>query len=181
MEGPGNYSVKISENGCDVSGKLKVSYVSKPAISFTKDTSLCITQQWLLDASYPQSTYLWQDGSTGPTFTITKAGTYSVTVSNICGETDGTVDVTYEDCACKIYVPNAFIPGNGGANNLFRPRFICLMSGYELKIFNRWGQLVFNTQTPEDGWDGTLKGTLQSTGTYVWMMKYKDDLTANPR
>jgi gliding motility-associated-like protein len=42
------------------------------------------------------------------------------------------------------------------------------------RIFNRWGQLVFSTTANEQGWDGTIAGKLQPSGTYVWLVKATD-------
>jgi gliding motility-associated-like protein len=45
---------------------------------------------------------------------------------------------------------------------------------FELRIFNRWGQMLFQSKDWKRGWDGRLNGQLQPTGTYVWFVRYKD-------
>ncbi|HEV3222821.1 MAG TPA: gliding motility-associated C-terminal domain-containing protein, partial [Puia sp.] len=47
------------------------------------------------------------------------------------------------------------------------------LSSYELSIFNRWGQKVFETRDYTKGWDGTVNGQVQDTGVFVWFCKYK--------
>jgi gliding motility-associated-like protein len=140
------------------------------------DTTLCVSQQWLIDVTYPRSIYRWQDGSTMPQYKVTSEGLYSVDVTNTCGTTTGTSIVKYDNCDCNFYVPNAFTPNNDGNNDVFKPRYICLFSSYTLKIFNRWGQLVFASANPDNGWDGRLNGQAQPTGSYIWVMLYKDSL-----
>src|SRR6201999_3968060 len=94
----GKYSVKVTHDGCDTSGRISVNYVSKPVMGIEPTATVCVTQQLILDATYPNSTYLWQDGSTQPQFKVTKEGTYTVNVTNKCGTTTGGTIVTYEDC-----------------------------------------------------------------------------------
>ncbi len=173
----GTYSVDVAANGCDTVGKINVVYTTKPIINLGNDTSICITQSLLLNASYPQSTYVWQDGSTQPQFNVTQAGTYSADVTNACGDTKDSINVVFENCACRFYVPSAFSPNSDGKNDVFTPKYQCAFSNYELKIFNRWGQLVFNSNNVANGWDGNFNNQQQPTGSYVWELNYKDNLT----
>jgi gliding motility-associated-like protein len=173
----GTYSVKVDENGCDTSGRITVTYISKPIINLISDTTLCITQQLVLDASYPNSTYEWQDGSTSPQYAVSTEGKYIVQVMNNCGVTIDSSLVAYENCACKFYVPSAFTPNNDGKNDVFMPKYQCLFSNYEMKVYNRYGQLVFVSSNPSNGWDGSFNSNRQPSGTYVWELSYIDNLT----
>jgi gliding motility-associated-like protein len=177
VEKAGLYQVKVSENGCDTTGQVNISYDGKPQLSLGADTTLCFTEQLVLNASYPEASYTWQDGTSLPSYTVSQAGTYSVAVTNLCGTTLDSVIVSYQDCACKFYIPSAFSPNHDGHNDIFLPRYQCLFSDYELKIFNRWGQLLFNSGNPSNGWDGNFGSQPQPTGTYVWELEYKDNLT----
>jgi gliding motility-associated-like protein len=177
VENPGNYSVKVSLNGCDTSGKINVGYTDKPQVQFGGDTTLCVTQHLLLDAFSPGSDYLWQDGSGLPQYQVTQPGNYSVQVTNGCGSVNESLVVQYENCDCHFYIPNAFTPNHDGKNDVFRPRWVCLFDRYDLKIFNRWGQLVFNSSDPDTGWDGNMGGMPQADGGYIWIISYHDLLT----
>lgn len=174
---PGNYSVRVTEDGCDTTGSINVNYLQKPQIYIAKDTTLCLSQSLTLSAANPSSNYLWQDGSTSPDFFVDRAGTYVVKVSNICGITTDSSIVKFENCQCKFYVPSAFTPDNNGVNDFFRPKFNCIYSNYEMSVFNRWGQLVFTSSEAQTGWDGNLNFHPQPQGTYVWYLSYKDGLT----
>ncbi len=173
----GSYTVDVKENGCDTSGKITINYINKPIINIGKDTSICITEKLLLDATYPSSIYIWQDGSTNAQFTVTQPGNYAVDVSNVCGDTKDSINVMYENCACKFYMPSAFTPNTDGRNDVFIPKYQCQLSNYELKIFNRWGQLVFNSINISNGWDGNFNNRQQPIGTYIWKVSYKDNIT----
>jgi gliding motility-associated-like protein len=67
-------------------------------------------------------------------------------------------------------VPNAFVPGNGVNGELkIIKRGIATLKYF--RIFNRWGQEVFNTSDIEQGWDGRYNGTPQPLGVYVYMVE----------
>lgn len=173
----GVYSVKVDENGCDTSGSIAVNFETKPPVAFGGDTTLCVTQDLILDVTYPNSKYSWQDGSDGPQYKVTREGVYSVSVTDLCGVTTDSITVKYENCSCEFYVPNGFTPNGDGRNDFFLPKYKCLFTAYELQIFNRYGQQVFASAAPDYGWDGTSAGKRQPAGTYVWMIRYRDALT----
>jgi gliding motility-associated-like protein len=173
----GDYTVKVTANGCDTSGSIKVDYTQKPQVYLAKDTTLCVTQTLTLNASYPLSDYSWQDGSANSTYFVDKAGTYIVEVSNICGITRDSSVISFENCQCKFYLPSAFTPDNNGVNDYFKPIPQCVYSNYEMKIFNRWGHLVFVSNQTQPGWDGKMDAHPQPPDTYVWYLSYRDGLT----
>lgn len=71
----------------------------------------------------------------------------------------------------KIYVPTAFTPNKDGKNDYLRPILIGVKDFHFFKVFNRWGQMVYETKTPDPGWDGIFKGVEQATQTVVWMLE----------
>ncbi|MGA3015157.1 MAG: gliding motility-associated C-terminal domain-containing protein [Bacteroidales bacterium] len=74
-------------------------------------------------------------------------------------------------------IPNAFTPNGDGLNDKFKifgtPDEN--ITEYNFRIFNRWGQMVFETNNIDDAWDGTCKGQLCPTGVYVWEIFYRDN------
>lgn len=70
-----------------------------------------------------------------------------------------------------IYVPNAFTPNNDGLNDFLLPFMIGIKELKYFKIFNRWGELVYQTEDPKKGWDGRFKGIPVQTHTLVWMLE----------
>ena len=73
----------------------------------------------------------------------------------------------------EIFFPNAFRPG--GINYEFKPLFTYFSgSDYLLQIYNRWGQLIFETTVPDEGWDGTADGKSLSSGLFVYRLSYKN-------
>jgi gliding motility-associated-like protein len=69
-------------------------------------------------------------------------------------------------------VPSAFSPNNDGMNDVFRTMNSDLTK-YRLLIFNRWGEKVFESEDPADGWDGRFKGFPQDIGVYVYQIEYQ--------
>ncbi len=69
------------------------------------------------------------------------------------------------------YVPNAFSPNNDGLNDRFSALPVGITSTEWFRIYNRYGQLVFETAAPVKGWDGRFKGKIQDTGTFTWLIK----------
>ena len=82
-------------------------------------------------------------------------------------------ELIYNNCDCYIYFPNAFTPDGDGLNEYFCSLFSCKFDSYQLYIYNRWGQLVFESTKPEICWDGKLNNKEVETGVYVWALKYK--------
>jgi len=73
-----------------------------------------------------------------------------------------------------VFVPAAFTPNSDGKNDKLRPIAAGIKDIEYFSIYNRWGQLVFSTRINGEGWDGTIGGQLQQTGTFVWVVKATD-------
>jgi gliding motility-associated-like protein len=74
---------------------------------------------------------------------------------------------------CTVYLPNAFSPNGDGINDRFQAISLCELEDYNLSIFNRWGQMIYNTNILGDKWDGTYKRLNCETGVYVYSLRYK--------
>lgn len=83
-----------------------------------------------------------------------------------------TINIKVFKTAPDIFVPNAFAPG--GRNRVLRPIPVGISQLEYFRVYNRWGQLVYQTSQTGQGWDGTIGGVTQSTGTYVWQVRGKD-------
>ena len=71
----------------------------------------------------------------------------------------------------NIFVPSAFTPNTDGKNDKFAPVCYSIARLNFFSVFNRWGELLFTTNTIGKGWDGTNKGAAADAGTYVWMLE----------
>lgn len=77
---------------------------------------------------------------------------------------------------CFIAVPSAFSPNGDGLNDFLFPNYSPKIKDFTFRIYNRWGQLLFERQDWAMKWDGTFKGKPQGPGTYVWALSYTDDV-----
>jgi gliding motility-associated-like protein len=73
---------------------------------------------------------------------------------------------------CLIAVPSAFTPNGDGLNDYFWPHNALKADNLEFKVYNRWGQLVFNSSNWQQKWDGTINGIPQPPGVFVWFLSY---------
>lgn len=100
---------------------------------------------------------------------------YTVKAANAdgCYGTDD-IKVKIYQTAADIFMPNAFSPNGDGKNDLIRPVCVGISQLNFFRIYNRWGQLIFSTSEINKGWDGTLGGAPQSSGTFVYMVQGVD-------
>ena len=90
-----------------------------------------------------------------------------------CENTDSLV-VKTKSC-CEMYMPNAFTPDNNGQNDMFKPITNGNRQIKSFKVFNRFGQAVYETVDINRGWDGTLNGKAQDIGTYYYLLSFMCD------
>ena len=79
-----------------------------------------------------------------------------------------------DDGSCDtLYVPNGFTPTSLKGNNLLKPfGGAATIKDIKFKVFNRYGNLMFESNNVYDGWDGRINGTLQNSGVYLWYLEY---------
>lgn len=121
-----------------------------------------------LDAGEGYDIYTWTPGgSSGQYLDVNEEGPYSVTVTDInCCTNTAAVYIKFASLA----YPNAFKPSSSIVENqTFSVRGnISAIADYQLHIFNRWGQLIFESDNPAEGWDGNVNGSPAPLGTYVY-------------
>ena len=75
---------------------------------------------------------------------------------------------------CSVVVPTAFTPNNDGINDYLYPVNSQKTDNMIFRVYNRYGQLLFESRDPAYRWNGQFKGELQPAGTYVWTLEYTD-------
>ncbi|MFN5325185.1 MAG: PKD domain-containing protein [Bacteroidota bacterium] len=148
--------------------------ISNPEVRFTNLSSG--SNQWLWSFGDLTNTV---SNLENPSFTYSDTGTYVVSL------------VATSDLGCKdqfdqslvvlptltFYIPNSFTPNGDGINDVFTPVSVGIESiGYVMQIYNRWGQLVFSSDNPIRGWDGSdfNSGNELPSGVYSWNIRFKD-------
>ncbi len=175
ITGPGTYFVTVvAENGCVAEDSILVEAIYPPEIDMPTDTFLCTGKALQLNpvVRYPDITG-WSDGYTSVSRKITESGSYTLHVSNSCGAATATVVITNNSCELKM--PDAFTPNGDGRNDVFRipPNLLWLEEPVRLRIFNRWGEQVFEGNTKQSGWDGNHKDYQAPAGIYMYLLEYE--------
>ncbi len=157
----------------------RIVYVySLPIVSLANDIFLCLDGLPVILRNLnppPVAAHrkLWSTGDTTTNISVVHPGRYSLTVSTAplgCSTTDSVT--IRKDCYTDI--PNAFTPNGDGLNDYFFPRQLLSKSviAFRLQIFNRWGQVVFESNNKEgSGWDGRLNHKEQPSGVYVYLVE----------
>jgi gliding motility-associated-like protein len=120
-------------------------------------------------------------GANSAVYPATLAGSYSVIISNgVCSApASNVVAVRFKPCAItlpdtEVFVPTAFTPDGNGKNDLLQPYFINIRELVYFKVYNRWGQQVYQTKEIGQGWNGTIRGVQQPVETYSWVLECVD-------
>lgn len=168
---PGEYMVTVTEVYGGISYEYQESVVvaDLPYPVLGDTVYLYPGSSIVLDAGDGFTTYEWSTGETSSAIQISEPGSYWVYVQNDrCCFNGDSVEVVLFD----IYVPNAFRPG--GYNNRFRAVASSgqAIENFHMLIYNRWGQLFFESKDITEGWDGTFEGSPAPGDVYVWMIQW---------
>jgi gliding motility-associated-like protein len=145
-----------------------------PARFLPVDTAICSYGTLNLKTPLAYKNYLWSNGATTASIRINTPGTYWLQATDYhnCSGKD-TIVVSRKDCMVGLYMPTAFTPNNDGKNDVLRPLLFGDIRLYHFSVYNRFGQLVFESSDPGKGWNGTFKGHSQDGGTFIWQCRYQ--------
>lgn len=146
-----------------------------PEVQLGNDTTYCDITDLTLATTSPFDRYLWSDGSTGPSLLVQEPGTYWLEASSgACTSRDSIelMEIPYR-CNCRLYTPNVFSPNNDGNNDGWLPSSPCELTDYQLRIFDRWGNMVYETTSPTAAWDGRWRDRPLPSGNYIYQLRYR--------
>jgi gliding motility-associated-like protein len=146
-----------------------------PANFLEQEVTFCWYDTVSLKPIRSYSGYLWSTGNTTATTTVDQAGAYwlQVTDQHHCIGKDTITVKADNDCKLGIHFYNAFTPNNDNKNDVFKPVVEGTLTYYNLVIYNRWGQKVFETDDWHKGWMGNFNGYQQPAGIYVYTVTYQ--------
>lgn len=174
---PGTYHVTAT----DACGNRSQDFITllpgtTPAGFLGKDTAVCSYSSVTLLPSEQYVTYLWSNNATTSSVSVSTPGEYWLQVTNADGcKGRDTIRVSPKNCSKGMYMPNAFTPDGNGRNDVFKPAFFGTVKQYSLRIYNRYGQAVFYSSDPAQGWNGRFKGIPQDGGVFIWECVYQLD------
>ncbi len=178
-DSPGRWVVKVTASfrACpDVSFSDTIVINAMPVVILGPDTAMCpgveaITLRNLRNADPVNYRYRWNTGDTTTSSLARHPGLYTLTVTS--DEGCATTDSLEIAKSCYLDIPNAFTPNGDGNNDYFIPRPVLgrQLSGFSMMIYNRWGQLVFQTDKIDGrGWDGKLANFDQPEGVFIYLI-----------
>ena len=174
---PDTYTLRVyTADGCEGKDTVLYENIGTPTIILPTDTHLCFI-------AYPNTTLyagealetLWKiedKEDTSSDFIVDREGYYTVILSN--GKSCSARQEIYVESKCShnLFLPNAFTPNHDGVNDTFGPKTLETYA-YRLIIYDRWGNVVFESTNSKDQWDGKIGGKMAQGGVYVYYLIYK--------
>ena len=185
-----------AQDACVVSESINVFTKPLPSLDLGDITEICDGSFLEVTLSDLFDSVVWSDGSEDFSRFISIAGIYEVTAfKDGCSNSDS-FEVVIKDCdttvidtmmvdttviiqpeptpGCRLRFPTAFSPNGDGENDVFRGfDFECELEAYTMKIYDRWGRLLFNGPNRDFAWDGfDLNGEKMPMGVYVYVVEY---------
>ncbi len=178
---PGTYTVTetITPNACPALAGRKSTTLNVQAappsqryttLNAVEGTDLNLSARDFLNAGFNwiPASGLNNTGIRTPVFNYNRQQEYIIRISTTqgCIITDTLLVRMFKKTG--IYLPGAFTPNNDGSNDLLIPRLVGIQKLNYFKVFDRWGQLIYQTSIAGQGWDGTYRGVKQPIETYTW-------------
>jgi gliding motility-associated-like protein len=173
---PGTYSVTVDGvDGC--SGTASVFVPPGQQFEFEETIQACPDKMVPLSVPMEGVAYAWSTGGMQQSEHVRGPGTYTFVVTDNDGcQHTGTYTVEALDAEAQLYAPNAFTPDGDGINDEFT------IYGYgeeasRMAIYNRWGQLLYETTANPPTWDGMYNGSIVKQDVYVYQLEYRSVCT----
>lgn len=166
--GPATLWVRVSVGTCVDNDTITLSVPT--GFELGGEQSLCSLSEVMIMVNKPATRYQWSTGDTTVFIIVDTAGVYwaRAMISN-CWFSDTTL-VTGGPTA--LWAPNTFTPNSDGLNEFFAPVGEGIVDA-NLKIFTRWGEMVYETDDLSKGWDGHCDGIMSQIDVYVWVLDYR--------
>lgn len=170
VHSPGVFTVHTTDmKGCAGTDSILIEEKERPEVLTQTFYEIC-EPDFYAETSIPYNNYAWQDGSSLSSYHIQDYGFYSLTVtdSNNCWNT-AAIEVK-QKCLPSVEVPNVFSPNGDGKNDRVIIDYKYMLHA-DLMIYNRWGQLLFQTKELNSSWDGTTPDGEAESGIYYYVLK----------
>jgi gliding motility-associated-like protein len=170
------YAVILSAEGCIITTEKQAVFIDKarPGIIYPIEYAIA-NLPYRLNARTFGSTVSWTPAvnldnanNVSPVFKGNTEETFAIEIKTNTGCITVDTQLVKIIKGVDIHVPTAFTPNGDGKNELLRPTLMGVKELQFFRIYSRWGQLLFETKTKWDGWDGKIGGKTQATGVFVW-------------
>jgi gliding motility-associated-like protein len=167
----------VNDKGCSISTSKKEIIIEDPRRGVRyPDQSAVVDYPLQLKARdfgistiWNPATYLNDPRIVTPIFNGPLEELYTITIKTAGGCTTVDTQLVKVFKEIKFYVPSAFTPGNDGLNDYLKPIAAGITEIRYFRVYNRWGQLIFDLRSNSRGWDGKINGTPQASQVVVWI------------
>jgi gliding motility-associated-like protein len=163
--------------GCTSEKTIELVVNENPVAAFHGTDTLVVPPGYILDAGSGLAHYKWNTGETTQSIEVIKDGSYRVdmeTVAGCVGVDSVYIVISEEILSDCLFIPNAFTPNNDGLNDTFKAVSRCpSLSYFRMQIFNRWGEMLYESDDIGKGWDGRKNGTPCPGDVYVYRIVYR--------
>ncbi|MCB2221773.1 MAG: gliding motility-associated C-terminal domain-containing protein [Bacteroidetes bacterium] len=168
---PGIFWLQATNLCGSVTDSIEVTQLALPEVFLGNDTILSSNSAITLDPGGGFASYFWSDGSEQPWITVEQAGAYWVEVSD--GKCFNADTIVIEPIDCELFVPIVFSPNSDQHNDTFYADVSDDIYDFNLTVFNRWGEKVWETSDKTGQWDGNRNGHPSASSVYYWMVTFK--------
>lgn len=167
----GNYKVTvISSAGCQADTSISISFLPNPVLNL-KDTSICTYKHQTITLTAPAgySQYAWNGAAGEQTYLISNPQTVNLTVTDSNG-CQATQSINVIDQCPNIWIANTFTPNGDGINDTWKIEGVDKDPSATVKVFNRYGQLIFDDKGYTVPWSGIYHGKKLPPGVYYYII-----------
>jgi gliding motility-associated-like protein len=177
----GVYQMEIKGKYCSARDTAAVTVLNNPVIDLKESDFLCREKKETLTLTSKEGIkFQWLPrGDTTQSITIDSAGFYKVIATGEANCMSADSIIIENICDAELYTPDIFTPNGDQTNDIFTPlgKYV---QAYELKIFNRWGELIFVSRSLSEGWDGSYRGSEAEGGAYAYVVVYESKVRDAP-
>ena len=187
----GDYFVEVTVNGCTNSDTVHIGYYTLPTAVISGYDSICHGEQVFIEINLTGSSPFELTYTNGVdtnvlsgddliVFQTGEAGLYSITSvtdqHGCIGTYSGLSEVIINACSLTIHIPNSFTPNSDNSNEGFIPAIYDIddVLTFNMQIFNRWGELMYETNDEQKSWDGQFNSSFVPQGVYVYLISITD-------
>lgn len=167
------YNVVGTANGCSANAALTVTVESTPNVFAGNDQLVCSGDSIALSGTGATS-YIWDNGIVDGQYFIPVDGVYIFSLlgsTGNCSAQDEVV-ITVGDCGFEFEMPNVFTPDGNLVNDFYVPVKVNNVAIQKFTVFNRWGNIVYESTNQPIIWDGKSSGAEVSEGVYFYVVKF---------
>jgi gliding motility-associated-like protein len=177
IEKSGVYWLNISDGKCSYRDTFKVELMKEDVKFHALTLDKCLDEKIEITPTFFGDSCIWYNGKKDWTISVDDSGIYHLNVFSKCQIDSIVYKVKNKPCECMLFIPNTFTPNADEFNNSFKAVLECDYSNFHMLIFNRWGEIIFESFNVNYGWDGTYDDKIVQDGVYIYKVEYTNHAT----